>query len=146
MATGLPLYGGRALFADATIRSPLHADGTPHARAAAVDGVVLETAEQDKGRKYADLLHSSVGKLLTLAVEVGGRWNATASDLVPQLAAMKVRDAPPLLRRSAQLAWADRWWAILSVAVQDSVAASLLAPAGKGLVLGGAVGPERDLA
>ena len=145
VATGLPLYGSRALFCDATLRSPLHADGTPHGRAAAVDGVVLKTAEEEKERKYEDLLDSSVGKLLTLGAEVGGRWNETAETLVRQLAAMKVRNVPRLLRRSAQLAWADWWWAILGVAVQDALAASILAPAGKGLVLNGVASQEPTL-
>ena len=133
------------MFCDASVRSPLHADGTPHSRAAAVDGIVLKTAEADKERKYSDIVRSSMGKLLTLAVEVGGRWNDTAIDIVSRLAAQKVREVPPLLRRSAQLAWTDRWWAILGIAVQDALAASLLAPAGKGLALEGTVDYEPAL-
>ena len=50
-----------------------------------------------------------------------------------------------MLRRSAQLAWTDRWWAILVIAVQDALAASLLAPAGKGLALEGTVDYEPAL-
>ena len=42
LASGLPLYMGRPLFCDATIRSPLHADGTPYPRADSIDGVVLQ--------------------------------------------------------------------------------------------------------
>ena len=133
------------MFGDATVRSPLHANGTPRARAAAVDGIVLARAEQDKQDKYGDVVASSVGELLTLAAEVGGRWNDTAVDVVRQLAAHKVQTVPPLLRRSAQLAWADRWWAILGIFVQDALAASLLAPAGKGLVIDGRVGHEPSL-
>ena len=37
LAIGLQVFPGRALFCDASVRSPLHADGTPHSRAAAVD-------------------------------------------------------------------------------------------------------------
>ena len=52
LATGLPLYMGRPLFCDATIRSSLHADGTPHGFAATRDGAVLARAQADKERKY----------------------------------------------------------------------------------------------
>ena len=55
--------------------------------------------------------------------------------MVRRLAKNKVQNAHELLRRSAELAWTDRWWALLGVAVQNAVAASVLAPGGKGLVL-----------
>ena len=68
-------------------------------------------------------------------MEVGGRWNETSLTLIDMLAWNKVADSPPLLRRAAQAAWAGRWWAILGVAVQSSLAASVLAPATRGLTL-----------
>ena len=44
------------------------------------------------------------------------------------------------------LAWTDRWWAMLGAAVQDALAASLLADEGKRLVVdrGEANMPELD--
>ena len=50
------------------------------------------------------------------------------------------------MRQSVELAWADRWFAIVAVAVQDVVAASLLAPPGKRLVIdsGADAMPELD--
>ena len=59
-----------------------------------------------------------------------------------QLARYKVQHVSPLLRRSVQLAWQDRWWAMLSVAVQDALAASLLATSGRRLVLDQSAAPE----
>ena len=70
-----------------------------------------------------------------VAGEVGGRWHDTAENLVRQLAAQRAEKSHPLLRRSVQLAWSDRWWCALGVATQDALAASLLAHSGKRLVL-----------
>ena len=147
LVEGLPLYFGRPLFCDTTLRSPLKGDGTPHPRAARKDGAVLERAIQDKERKYGDVARSELAELVVLACEVGGRWHETAVELVRQLAKLKVRNVHPLLRRSVQLAWSDRWWSLLGVAVQDALAGSLLAPNGKKLVLdrADAETPELDL-
>ena len=145
--TGHGLYGGRPLFCDATVRSPLTGQGEPHPRAATDDGAVLTRALQDKNKKYYDVASGSLGELVVLAVETGGRWHDTALDLVRLLAKRKVRSVHPLLQRSAELAWADRWWALLGCAVQNAVAGSLLARTGKRLVLdeGAADAPPLDL-
>ncbi len=59
---------------------------------------------------------------------------------VRRLAAQKARSAPRLLRRSAELAWSNRWWGLLSVASQDTLAATL---SGDGfLALGGPAGVD----
>ena len=57
----------------------------------------------------------------------------------------KVLETPEVLRRSAQLAWANRWWTMLSVATQDALAASVLASASKGLVLDSSASDAPDL-
>ena len=85
--------------------------------------------------KYPEVVDSAHAELLTLAVDVGGRWNDTALELVSLLAKHKVAETPLVLRRSAQLAWANQWWTMLAVSVQNALAASVLAPACKGLVL-----------
>ena len=54
-------------------------------------------------------------------------------------------DTSPLLRRSAQAAWAARWWAMLGLAVQNAFAASILAPAGQRLVLDAAAADQPQL-
>ena len=68
---------------------------------------------------------SSRCRLVTLACEVGGRWSDTCVALVRALAARKAEEAPALLRASARMAWASRWWALLSVAQQIALAATL---------------------
>ena len=128
LATGLTVMHGRPLFCDATVRSPLRADGCPHGRAADEDGFVLHRALVDKLSAYGDVAGCQSAELLVLAVEVGGRWNDTAITLVDVLAWAKVSDSPPLLRRSAHAAWAARWWSMLGVSVQSALAASILAP------------------
>ena len=64
-------------------------------------------------------------QLVVLACEVGGRWNDDALRFVRRCARLRAQDAPALLRASASLAWGNRWWGILSVAVQDALAATL---------------------
>ena len=66
---------------------------------------------------------------LHMPAEVGGRLNDTALELLSLLARHKVRNAPYVLRRSAHLAWADRWSTLLGVALQDAVSAAILEPA-----------------
>ena len=139
---GLP---SRSLFCDATVRSSLNRSGDPHPRAAARDGAVLSKALKDKEKKYGDIATSTLAELVVLACEVGERWNDTALDLVANLARNKVRNVHPLLRRSVELAYTDRWWAILGCAVQNALAESLLAQRGKQLVLGDACAWEPAL-
>ena len=89
---------------------------------------------------------SELAELVVLACEVGGRWHETTVDLVRMLAKLKVQNVHSLLRRSVELAWADRWWALLGVAVQDALAAFILATEGKTLALERAAAetPELD--
>ena len=51
----------------------------------------------------------------------------------------------PLLRRSVRLAWIDRWASMLGIAVQDALAASLLAASGRQLVLDQSAAPVPEL-
>ena len=126
VASGLPLHAGIPLCCDSTTVAPLHQDGSPWPRAAVEDGVSLRRARADKETKYWELLGSNEAHLVVLACEVGGRWSAEATAMVRDLVAARVREAVPLLRRSAALAWHRRWWSILSCAAQRSVAATLL--------------------
>ena len=119
--------------------------GAPHGRAAVEDGFVLRRANDDKHSKYRDISESRVAELIVLARETGGRWNRDALNLIDQLSQYKVAATPPLLRRAAQAAWANRWWAMLAVATQDSLAASILAEDGRRLVLEAAAAPAPDL-
>ena len=104
VVNGLPLFHGRPLFCDATVRSPLKGDGTPHPKAATENGAVLRRAKADKEAKYQDLHSSSMAELIVLACEVGGRWNEDAVSLVRALAKLKTANTHPLLRRLVELA------------------------------------------
>ena len=125
----LVVYGvtrnGTALCCDATVVSPLTRSGAPHGRAASHDGAALRVAERRKRRTYPELANSNMARLVVLACEIGGRWNGEALRFVRQLADQRAAAAPVLLRGSARQAWANRWWGLLSIAVQDALAATL---------------------
>ena len=135
----------RPLFCDATLRSPLKGNGEAHPRAAKDDGAVLERAQKDKLDKYWDVEESSLGELVCLGCEVRGRWNEEAHAWVRGLAKEKAKNQHPLLRRSVELAWLDRWWALLGAATQDALAASLLVENGQKLVLDDNTAPEPSM-
>ena len=125
----LVVYGaserGEALCCDATVVSPLRRNGRVRARAAEVDGAALAGARRRKERTYPELDGGGT-RLVVLGCEVGGRWNDEARRFVNRLASLRAAQAPPLLRHSVRAAFARRWWGLLSVAVQDSLAATLL--------------------
>ena len=54
-------------------------------------------------------------------------------ELVTQLARSRASQEPRVLRKSVESAFAARWWAILSVAVQRIVAVTLTRDAGADL-------------
>ena len=67
-----PLWGEAQLAVDTTLVSPLHCDGSPHPRAADVDGAVLATARRLKERTYPELSGPrSRARLVVLAGEIG---------------------------------------------------------------------------
>ena len=88
---------------------------------------------------------SALADLIVLACEVGGRWHDTVEEVVRRLAKHRVQNVHPLLGRSVEIAWVDRWWSTLGVAVQDALAASVLAPRGKKLVLDATAAEEPEL-
>ena len=63
---------------------------------------------------------------VVVAAEVFGRFDDNSRSLVRELVRAHCQDAGPILRRRLELGWHRRWWALLSVAVQVSVAASML--------------------
>ncbi|CAK0841880.1 unnamed protein product [Prorocentrum cordatum] len=140
----LVVYGispnGVPLCCDSTMVSPLRRDGWHRPRTFDTDGAALLGAERRKRRRYHELTTGHSGRLMVLSCEVGGRWGRDSLQLVRLLAKQKARAAPALLRRSAELAYTNRWWGFLSVAAQDSLMATLT---GDGyLALGGAAGED----
>ena len=126
VAKNLHIKHGIPLACDATVVSPLHANGDARRRAADHDGVAIAAAEADKRATYPELVHSTRCQLVVLACEVGGRWSGTCSWLVRTLAEEKSAGAPPRLRRTTARAWEARWWGMLAVAVQNAVASTLV--------------------
>ena len=140
----LVVYGaserGEALCCDATLVSPLRRDGHLADRRVldglgedltdGGDGFILERARRRKEARYPELGRHGT-RLVVLASEVGGRFSKEAQAFVRRLARLRCQQAPPMLRSVAQAAFARRWWALLSVAIQDALAATLLGlPAG----------------
>ena len=128
---GFPLYGGLPVFGDATMASPLHANGQPWARAADEDGVALRRTRRKHEQTYPEVVRGDRGRLVVLGCEVCGRWEPAALKILGALAATKAREAPSLLRRSVQMAWRRRWLGMLSIAAQTALAESLLRPDGR---------------
>ena len=129
VASGLPVYGGRTLVIDATLRSPLTGAGHVRFDAHLTDGATFTQARLDKEHKYPELAsQGSRLKFLVAAAEVGGRYNDEVVDLVRQLVAHRASLFAPCLRQSMRVILARRYWGILSVATQRAVAFCVASP------------------
>ena len=126
VATGLPYCQEVPLAVDATMVSPLHADGTAFPGAAEQPGVAFKRALRAKHATYPELVASHQLRLVVAAVETGGRLNRESLALLEQAAAAKARQAPVPLQRSMARVWKTRWTAMLSVATQTALAATLV--------------------
>jgi len=73
VARGLPLFDGVPVCGDATMVSPLHANGTPWAGAEDHDGVALSRTRRKHEDDYSELVGGSRARLLVLGCEVFGR-------------------------------------------------------------------------
>ena len=123
VATGLPLYGGRTIVVDATLRSPLTGAGLWRHNADQEDGATFAQAVRDKHHKYPELLAQGLRvQFVVAAGEVGGRCNDQLIGLVRQLARHKASTFARPLRASMHTILARRFWGILSVATQRAVA------------------------
>ena len=111
---------------DATLVSPLRGDGSAHPSAATRPGTSFRRAEQAKQRAYPELVGSSILRLTTVAMEVGGRTNLASRHLLRVAAAARARTEPLPLRPAAARRWLGRWKAMLAVTAQRALAATLL--------------------
>ena len=132
---GVPLFG------DVTVVSVHTQAGEARPGAANNDGAVLAQAVARKRQKYRDVTASSQAALVVLGCEVYGRWCDDAIRLVREMAALKARQAPPMLRGCAQYAWSNRWWSLVGVGVQKAIAESLLRHGGSDLLPQAPVAP-----
>jgi hypothetical protein len=126
VATGLPMEHGIPVAVDATMVSPLHADGTIYDRADSVPGIALHRARRAKAETYPELAASPQLRLLTVAIETGGRMNGEARALLKTLAAQRAESEPLAMRSAIARSFRRRWLTMASVVVQDSLAATLL--------------------
>ena len=131
IAGGLPLFGGKTIIGDATLRSPVSGVGTPHGgqevNSANTDGYTFAKARRDKIDTYPELANATARhKFLVLGSEVGGRFSSECVDLVHQLVELKARHASDEDCKLVKLVYFRRWWGILSVAVQRAVSMNLL--------------------
>ena len=117
---------GEALCCDVTLVSPLTREGRPQPSAASRDGAAIAVTERRKRAAYPELLRPGPQRLCVLACEAGGRWSAESLRLVTQLASLRAQRAPAALRGVAKQGWLRRWWGLLSVALQSTLAATLL--------------------
>ena len=128
------VFGGAPLFIDATVLSPLTGTGEARSRTDHTDGAVMEAAARtNRAVDYPDVELSPHAQLLHLGVETFGRWGKHSLTLVPALARSRADSAPPILKSSLQHAFTSRWFAILSVALQKSIADSVLLSSGTDL-------------
>ena len=136
---------GLALFCDLTVVSPHTKRGAPRGGARSTDGATIARAERRKHIKYTDVQGSGIAAFIVLGCEVYGRWNSDTQQLISELARLKALEAPPLLRRSAQHAWANRWLGLAGIVTQRAVAEALLCPRGADLLTSSAVEQEPSL-
>ena len=126
VATGLPTEHGIPVAVDATMVSPLHANGLLFAGADARPGVALARGERSKQSTYPELTSSPQLRLLTAGIEVGGRMNRSALKLLADLATARAESEPRILRSIIARAFRARWTTMVSLAAQDALAATLV--------------------
>ena len=123
---GLNVYEGLPLFCDATIVSSLTGCGRARPGTSNRGGRLLEDAERDNNRIYWEVVSTGLGKLLCLGAETYGRWSIDCIQLVPLLAREHSRGLYPQIRRGSQLSFQRRWWGVLGIVLQISVAEMVL--------------------
>ena len=119
----LPIFGGKTVLGDATLRSPLSAEGVPKHRAEDEAGSTFHGARLDKARTYPELnVQQPHFTFLVLACEVGGHLSEECHSLLKQLATCKATSHPIHVRASVKAMYKRRWYGILSCAIQRAVA------------------------
>ena len=93
---------------------------TPTARRSGSPSVANTRLTQNSARA------GRMQQLVVLGSEVGGRWNTEAQRFLRDLLRVRAQRAPPALRPAARAGWTRRWWGMLSVAVQQAVATTVL--------------------
>ena len=142
VASGLPVAHGVPVAVDATMVSPLHADGSAWEQAAWRPGHSFKRAYKDKCKTYPELCSSSTLQLRVAAVETGGRLCKEAIELIETAAHARASSDPQPLRRQTARSWRARWLAMLGIACQDALAATLVSDGASLLDAAVGVAPE----
>ena len=129
VAPGLNVCRGLPLFCDVTVLSPITATGVARPGTSNQGGRLLTNAEADNNDIYWDVTSTGLGELFCLGCEVYGRWSRQCVDLVPKLARERTRGLHVRVRRGIALSLQHRWWGILGLALQRSVAHVVLSSA-----------------
>ena len=130
---GLSVYGGRPLFCDVTIISPVTHQGQARPGTSNIGGALLVAAERENNDTYFEVPLTGLGKLISLGSEVYGRWSTACVELVPALARRRASNLHPRIRQGTALSLQDRWWGILAIALQTSVSRAVLEDVGADL-------------
>ena len=117
---------GLPLFCDVTVLSPIQRTGAPRPGTSNRAGGLLETAENQNNNTYHEVRDSGLGALYCLGCEVYGRWGNQSIQLVPALARERCRFLPARVRRGIEFGLLHRWWGLLGIALQRSVAHMVL--------------------
>ena len=88
--------------------------------------MALRRAEKKKRDTYPELVESAQLRLLTAAIEVGGRLSKEARDVLKELARARSLSEPLALRAAVARSLRSRWLTMVSVISQDALAATLL--------------------
>ena len=123
---GLNIDNGLPLFCDVTVISPISRNGAPRSGTSSKGGTLLEQAEHKNNNDYHEVLDTGLGSLLCLGAEVYGRWGAQCTRIVPELARERTRGLHGRVRQGILLSLQHRWWGILGIALQSSVARAVL--------------------
>ena len=109
---------GEALCCDATLVSPLRAEGL-------LSGTALPCNTLATEKSGATPSCRRRGPTASSCCQVGGRWGCEAVELVKRFARLRTQRAPLALRASALAGWRRRWWGILAVAQQKALTSGL---------------------
>ena len=121
---------GVTLFGDITTISIHTKTDNVRPGAATRDGVTIHSTVITKRQKYHDVVSSPTSCLLVLGCEVFGRWSEDAIQTVREMAKLKAENASPVLRKSVEFAFSNRWWSHIGIGVQRAIAEALLCKSG----------------
>jgi len=117
----LPGSKGLPTAIDVFMTCAISGKSTVMPRAHCIAGTALAACEKVKRtKKYPEFARSQYIDFLTPGIEVGGRFNNDAHQVINGLVQWKTARVHPLLRRSAALAYTKRWYSIISLATQSA--------------------------